>query len=234
MSEQETDEITMTMDLTTTTRPPRSTFVPGSYWTPARAHHAVAAMSDALATPEMQAVLNHAGEDFEETHTGELQQPSRHPRLTREGLTFERATIDDVPELTQVIVEANLPAMFIEEFIGGFAVARQSGRIIAAGGMEVYGDAGFLRSIAVVREARGLGLGRNIADLLRADARASRLQHLFLFTQDAYTFWKHVRFTDIALDAWPVAAQACWQWQYVAANQELMRKIGVHSMWRPV
>ena len=209
-------------------------FVAGDYWTPERAQHAVEAMKARLATPEMQAILTHAGEDFNETHTGELQQPSRTPRLNGDGITFRRGIDADVPELVRVISEAKLPPIFVEEFIGGFVIAEKDGRIITAGGMEVYETAGFLRSIAVDKDARGLGLGRRIADLLRADAQASGIEHLFLFTQDAYTFWKHVGFVDIAVDAWPKASQVCWQYRYVVANIDLMRAIGVHSMWRPV
>jgi amino-acid N-acetyltransferase len=191
-------------------------------------------MRATLAKPEMQATINSAGDDWQETHTGELQQPVRSPQMSGEGITYRRGRPEAVPELARVIAEAKLPAFFIEEFAGGFAFAEQDGRMIAAGGMEVYESYGFLRSIAVDERARGLGLGRKIADLLRADAKASGLDHLFLYTQDAYTFWKHLGYVDVAFDAWPAAMHECWQYRFMMDHMDLVRAIGVHSMWRPV
>jgi len=210
-------------------------FTPGSYWTPERAKRSVDAMLATLASPAMQAEMEQTGDDFSETHVHGLQQPSRSPSLTREGVAFRRGRQDDVPELTRLIVEADLPALFIEEFVEGFAIADKGGQILAAGGLEVYeGGAGVIRSIAVARAARGLGLGREIAELLMADAGASGMSDVFLFTQDAYLFWNHMGYVDVPMDAWPLPARACWQYRYVVAHGEMMARIGVHSMWKPL
>jgi N-acetylglutamate synthase-like GNAT family acetyltransferase len=209
------------------------TFTPGDYWTPERALNAVAAMTAKMATPEMRRILEQMGEDFSETHVGGLQQPSHSPTLTRSGIVFRRAQANDVPELTRVIIEADLPPLFIEEFAEGFIVAENHNRLLAVGGIELYeGGAGFVRNVAVDKAGRGLGLGRDIAELLYADARASGVRDVFLFTQDAYLFWKHMGYIDVPLDAWPLSSRACWQYRYVVEHLELMMRIGVHSMWK--
>jgi amino-acid N-acetyltransferase len=229
------EDAAMTMLLNDTTNTSQAPlFVPGDYWTPEVARRSVTAMRETLATPEMQDVLNRAGDEWQATHTGELQLPSTSPRLSGEGIKFRRARSEDVPELARVIMEAKLPPFFIEEFVGGFVFAEKDGRMIAAGGMEVYESCGFLRSIAVDEAARGLGLGRKIADLLHEDARASGLEQLYLYTQDAYMFWKHVGYADVPFDSWPVETHECWQHRFMMEHMDLVRAIGVHSMWRPV
>ncbi|HET6615351.1 MAG TPA: GNAT family N-acetyltransferase [Dehalococcoidia bacterium] len=220
----------MTMQLEAIT----NSFIPGAYWTPERAQRAVAAMNARLDTPEVQAMLEHAGDDFNDTHTGELQQPSLSPTLSRDGVRLRRARRGDLPAITDVIVNANLPALFVEEFAEGFAVAEQDGAIIATGGLEIYENAGFLRSIAVTREGRGLGLGREITKLLIADARAARIRDMYLFTQDAVRFWQHMGFADVPMDAWPESARANWQYRYINAHFELMQAMGTHSMWKAI
>jgi len=209
------------------------TFVPGSYWTAARVSEAVARMTASLESPAMQAVLEQMGADFTDTHGGEQQQPSLHPQLTRDRLRIRRGRAGDVEALAALIAEANLPPLFIEEYVEGFAVAEQDGRIIAAGGLEVYGKAGaFIRSVAVAPEGRGLGLGREIAELLCEDAHASGVHDIYLFTQDAWFFWQHLGFVDIPMDAWPPATRVCWQYRFLIEHPAFMRSLGVHSMWR--
>jgi N-acetylglutamate synthase-like GNAT family acetyltransferase len=145
---------------------------------------------------------------------------------------LRRARRSELAPITELIVAANLPPLFVEEFVCGFAVAEQNGAIIATGGLEIYKDAGFLRSIAVAEAGRGLGLGREITKLLIADARAAGIRDLYLFTQDAVLFWQHMGFVDVPMDAWPEPARANWQYRYISDHYEAMQAMGVHSMWK--
>ncbi len=97
----------------------------------------------------------------------------------------------------QLIASANLPPLFIEEFLPGFAVVEHEGEIVGCGGLELYGDSGVIRSIVTDEAARGLGLGRRISELLIDDARAFGATDLYLFTMDAWEFWKHLGFVDV-------------------------------------
>jgi N-acetylglutamate synthase-like GNAT family acetyltransferase len=145
---------------------------------------------------------------------------------------FRPATLADVPRMAGLIAAADLPPIFIEEFIDGFLAADVAGQVGACGGVELYDDCAVIRSVVVDPSARGLGLGGQLAERLIALARARGARDIYLFTMDAWEFWKHYGFTDVALDAWKGPARACWQYQFISQNAEMAA--GIHTMWLPV
>ena len=86
-------------------------------------------------------------------------------------VVLRAARPDDIPALAAMIEQANLPPMFIEEFLGGFLVGERGGRIVSCGGLEMYGTSAVIRSVVVSPEARGTGLGGRIARVLVDRAR---------------------------------------------------------------
>jgi amino-acid N-acetyltransferase len=210
-------------------------FVPGAYWTPELAEGAIRRMINTFASPEFQAMVQQMGDDFQATHEpGVMQTPSVPTgKYTHERIRYRRGTADDIPQLSALILSANLPPLFMEEFIEGFAVAEQDGKIIACGALEVYDRCGVIRSIAVDKDARGLGLGRTITDLLVEEARRFPCDEVYLMTVDAWEFWKHVGFVDVAPGEWAPPAQKFWQYQFVTAEPERAATMGVHFMRLP-
>ena len=210
-------------------------FVPGAYWTPERAAAAIDKMTATWASPELQALAQQMGADFEATHDpGVMQTPSVPTgAYAHERIRYRRANAADIPQLVALILAANLPPLFMEEFIEGFAVAEQDGKIIACGGLEIYDRYGVIRSIAVDQEARGLGLGRIITDLLIEEARRYPCEETYLMTVDAWEFWKHVGFVDVEPEEWAPPAQKFWQYQFVCSKPEFREGMGVHFMRLP-
>src|SRR5438874_7417947 len=84
---------------------------------------------------------------------------------------FRAATADDVPAMSALIASENLPPFFIEEFLDGFILSERDGKMLACGGVEIYGDCAVIRSIVVAPDGRGLGLGRRAAELLMEQGR---------------------------------------------------------------
>ena len=146
--------------------------------------------------------------------------------------TFRPATLADVPRMAQLIAAAELPPIFIEEFIDGFLAADVAGQVGACGGVEIYDDCAVIRSVVVDPSARGQGLGGELAERLIVLARTRGAGDVYLFTMDAWEFWKRCGFTDVALDEWREPARACWQYQFISQSPEMAAKI--HTMWLPV
>ena len=211
-------------------------FVPGGYWTPERARAAVERMRAALREPAMAAMFEAGpGDDGgtqEEVIAAAGEQPTSAASLDRAACRYRRARPDDVPRVAALIASANLPPLFIDEFLGGFVIADCAGEIAGVGGLEIYGESGVMRSVVVDERARGWGLGRAMSELLIDDARAAGAAMLYLFTVEALDFWEHLGFEEIALDAWPPEPRECWQWQFVSRHRAAMAD--VHTMRMPV
>lgn len=217
-------------------------FVVGGWWTPERARDAVARMTATYDSPPMQAVLDQIASGFEEggpegavEHMPEQAPPPAPATLTGpvtlERCTFRRGRLSDIPRFAELLMAANLPPMFIEEFIEGFAVAECEGVIVGIGGLEMYETSGVIRSIVADERARGTGLGRRIADLLAEDAVAAGAEDLYLFTLDAHDFWLHLGYKDVPLSAWKQPPRASWQYRFIERFADAAGN--PFSMWRP-
>lgn len=147
-------------------------------------------------------------------------------------ITLRQARPNDVAALAAMIDGASLPPMFIEEFLDGFVVAERAGRIVGCGGVEMYGECAVIRSVVVEPEAQGHGLGRRVAEALMEQARAAGATDLYLFTADAWAFWKRRGFVDVPFEAWREEPRECWQYVVVSQNRELEMFANIHTMWR--
>ncbi|MBI5479830.1 MAG: UDP-N-acetylmuramate:L-alanyl-gamma-D-glutamyl-meso-diaminopimelate ligase [Deltaproteobacteria bacterium] len=111
--------------------------------------------------------------------------------LARLGDAVEPAVHADLPGIRHLLGRLQLPDDGVEEHLRDFLVIRDAQRrhVIATAGVELYDDAGLLRSLAVVPERRGQGLGWMLADhaLQRAAARGAR--RLYLLTESASDFF---------------------------------------------
>ena len=152
-----------------------------------------------------------------------------HSALTA-NITFRPARAEDVPHMVALISGANLPPLFIEEYLDGFIAAECDGRMIACGGVEMYEDCAVIRSVVVDEAERGLGLGGRLAEMLMAHACDAGATDLYLFTADALPFWQHYGFAEVTLDDWREPARACWQYQFISQYHDQMPD--VHTMWR--
>ena len=208
-------------------------FIPSEIWTRDAAERAAERMRVTYESGPFQALISQMDEQY--VHGIEPPAPpppELHGPLEASRVTLRRADEADVPAIAQLIASAHLPPLFIEEFIEGFVVADHDADMIGCGGVEVYEDTCFLRSIVVHPKAQGLGLGRRMSDLLIEAASACGVRDVYLFTQDAWPFWLKLRFTDIPVEAWRKPAQQTWQYRFVAPRLDVLR--GVHSMWRAI
>ncbi|MEX2245448.1 MAG: GNAT family N-acetyltransferase [Dehalococcoidia bacterium] len=211
-------------------------FVPGAYWTPDRAAEAVRRMVAHLASPEMQALMASIADEGPQ---GSIRQAFAPPPTDANVAPIDparcvvrRGRAADIPRFAELMLRADLPPLFIEEFVEGFAAIEHEGTVIACGGLEIYGDCGVIRSIVVDEAARGTGLGRRIAEVLMEDARLAGASDVYLFTVDAWPFWKHLGFVDLPIAEWREPPRASWQYSVIERYGEVFEAI--HSMWRRV
>ncbi len=119
--------------------------------------------------------------------------------------------LGELAEVRALLASAGLPAAGIEErFPAGYVLQRApaSGDLIAVAGIEVFGEAGLLRSLAVREEMRGSGLGRAIATSALAGAAAGGVRTVFLLTTGAAGFFARLGFEPTDRATVPEAVRA--------------------------
>src|SRR4029077_14825168 len=106
-------------------------------------------------------------------------------------LMIKPATRLDLAEILSLVAAVDRPSDGIEQYLGGFLVARdQRGNLLGTIGMERHGHLGLLRSAAVSPELQRSGLGTMLASRLIADAAAAGISEILLLTSTARVFFE--------------------------------------------
>jgi amino-acid N-acetyltransferase len=126
---------------------------------------------------------------------------------------IRKALEKDLVEITGVVRASGLPAEDCHEHWPDFFVAEQDGQIIATGGLQVCGAAGLVRSVAVITEYRGHGIGAEIYDRIETRAFEVGIEDLYLLTETAMGYFEGLGFTERARSELPMAITATKQFR---------------------
>jgi protein-tyrosine-phosphatase/N-acetylglutamate synthase-like GNAT family acetyltransferase len=125
------------------------------------------------------------------------------------GVTIAPAAADDLDQARSLVAACGLPLGGLEEaFPAGYAVARRGGELVGVAGVEVHGEDGLLRSVAVAPAARGTGLGVTLTADRVVAARAQGLRALYLLTTTAAGFFGGLGFRPFPRGEVPQAIAA--------------------------
>lgn len=98
----------------------------------------------------------------------------------------EMARVREILSLTNLGAHA---ADLTDDRAGDVLVVHDESGVVGCVALEIYDDAGILRSLAVVPERRGRGLGWMLVDHAVARARAAGVRRLYLLTEFASDFF---------------------------------------------
>jgi amino-acid N-acetyltransferase len=104
-------------------------------------------------------------------------------------MRIELATGTEGLEIQAMLSKAGLPVEDLSTAPVRFWLARQGRSLAGAIGIERYGSAGLLRSLAVDPGHQGLGTGSALVQALELAMRAEGLETIVLLTQTAETFF---------------------------------------------
>jgi amino-acid N-acetyltransferase len=129
-----------------------------------------------------------------------------HPAPLPNGSTDEkppaapalrRAREADLGEVASLLAMEGLPLEGLRENVQQTWIAEAEGRIQACSAIEFYGTSALLRSVAVARDRRRQGLGRQIVEAA-LKAAAERASRVYLLTEGASGFFKQLGFRPVA------------------------------------
>lgn len=119
------------------------------------------------------------------------------------GVRVRAAEAGDLKVVRALLVASELPLDGLtDHFPGGYVVARRAeGDLVGVAGVEVFGDAGLLRSVAVAASLRGTGLGRALVEDRVQWASLRGLGTLYLLTSTAADFFARLGFERVARES---------------------------------
>ena len=101
----------------------------------------------------------------------------------------------DLESVKSLLLEAGLPTDGVEDqFPAQYKVATAAGSVVGVAGLELHGDVGLFRSLAVRSEFRGAGVGSTLVRDRTECARALALNQVFLLTTTAPTYFEKLGF----------------------------------------
>jgi len=112
-------------------------------------------------------------------------------------LTFElrSALRSDLEPVKELLREAGLPTDGVEDqFPAQYKVATAAGSVVGVAGLELHGNVGLLRSLVVLSEVRGAGVGTSLVRDRTEFARALGLSQVFLLTTTAAGYFERLGF----------------------------------------
>ena len=112
-------------------------------------------------------------------------------------MNIHTAKITDLPDILTLLKASALPVAGIDEHVETTLIARDQGKIMGCAAVEVYGQAGLLRSVAVEAGRRGEGLGERLTKAALELARQRGVRTVYLLTTTASHFFPLFGFTAI-------------------------------------
>ncbi|MES1945562.1 N-acetyltransferase GCN5 [Salinisphaera sp. PC39] len=136
------------------------------------------------------------------------------------------ASISPGPQVESLLAEAGLPVADLRDnraltLLG----VRDAGQLVGAVGIEVHGEAGLLRSLAVAPGRRGAGLGRELVSGAETWAVTHGVETLYLLTETAAEYFAGLDYEAVPRSGAPAAIAATRQFSDLCpASAAFMRK----------
>lgn len=113
------------------------------------------------------------------------------------AVTITAAQPEDQAAVEALLQRSGLPVDGATEAFHNGVVARVEGHIVGSAALELYGNAGLLRSVAVYPSLRGTGLGHRLLRETLELAKAKGITEIYLLTTSAGDFFSRFGFEAI-------------------------------------
>jgi len=123
-----------------------------------------------------------------------------------------------------LLLAENLPAGDLPEELDSFLVILDGNVVTGSVGLEVYGDYGLLRSLAVSKSFRDKGVGDELLKQIEVTAIAKNLTGIYLLTETAPGYFKRKGYAQIDRSAIPMEVQESSEFSHVCPVSAIAMK----------
>jgi amino-acid N-acetyltransferase len=129
-------------------------------------------------------------------------------------LHAEPARPFDLPGALDLLGRSELTEQDVTERWGHYFVVREDdGRVVGVAGLEIHGEDGLLRSVAVDADYRGQGLAASLVEAAMERAKRVNLRSVYLLTTGAREYFVRRGFADCPRDDAPAAIRESWEFR---------------------
>ena len=129
-------------------------------------------------------------------------------------LHAEPARPHDLRGALDLLGRSELTEQDVAERWGHYFVVREDdGRVVGVAGLEIHGEDGLLRSVAVDPDYRGQGLAASLVEAAMTRAERVRLRSVYLLTTDARDYFARHGFADCPRDEAPALIRESWEFR---------------------
>jgi amino-acid N-acetyltransferase len=128
------------------------------------------------------------------------------------ALRSDPARAHDLDGALALLQRSALPLQDVAERWGHYFVVREDdGRVVGVAGLELHGEDGLLRSVAVDEAYRDQGLAALLVGSALERARLLELHGVYLLTATARAYFARLGFADCPRADAPAAIRASWE-----------------------
>ena len=129
-------------------------------------------------------------------------------------LRAEPARPHDLRGALDLLGRSELTEQDVSEGWGHYFVVREDdGRVVGVAGLELHGENGLLRSVAVEPDYRRQGLAAALVEAVLARAERVGLSSVYLLTTTARDYFVRRGFADCPRDAAPPEIRESWEFR---------------------
>jgi amino-acid N-acetyltransferase len=121
---------------------------------------------------------------------------------------MQAATPEDLPAILELLESLKLPTAGVKDHFQNFVLEFENDRLLACAGLEIYSDAGLLRSVAVNLEKRSKGIGSKLVNALLENAKKHQLSSISLLTETAQDYFPRFGFKRVTRENLPKSLNA--------------------------
>jgi N-acetylglutamate synthase-like GNAT family acetyltransferase len=150
-------------------------------------------------------------------------------------IKYSRAIPGDEAAIKTLLAACELPYLDITPFLSNFVLARSDGAIVGVIGLEVYGRAALVRSMAVIPDFRRKGIAGALNKRILALGQLLGVQEVYLLTLTAADYASGLGFQKISRDDVPESIQATGEFKSLCPQTAvcMLKRIDREAQYYP-
>lgn len=137
---------------------------------------------------------------------------------------IDNARPEEKEMVVSLLKEADLLTEDLSDGLRNFLLAKQGGVLVGVAGLELLGNVGLLRSVAVSPTHQGKGIAGQLVAQLLSDADKQGLQEIYLITTTADRYFDRYGFAPVNREQVPEAIQQTKQFSGLCPSSAVVMK----------